>query len=156
MKTSNYQKHTDFTVIHCSPSKHYLCYWLKYVSCYYNTSPQPRQFSWYSNGLQAGWLVFDSWQGNNIFLFFTVSRLAMWPTQSPIQWVQGGFCPRTKWPGHETEHSPSSSAKVKNGRANSLNTGTILLFYLHYDTPLNYICVYMWLNTPCVLFRSSP
>jgi hypothetical protein len=61
-------------------------------------------------------------QGSNpgkgkIFLFPTTSRLALGPTQSPIQWVMGTISPGIKRPGHETNHSPPSSAKVKNGGA---------------------------------------
>jgi hypothetical protein len=44
-----------------------------------------------------------------IFLSSTASRSALRPTQLPIQWVL-----RVKRPGREAEHSPPSSAKVKN------------------------------------------
>jgi hypothetical protein len=37
------------------------------------------------------------------------------PTQPPIQWVLGALSPEIKWPGWEPDHSPPSSAKVKNG-----------------------------------------
>jgi hypothetical protein len=40
---------------------------------------------WYSTGLDD-W-GFKSQQGLEIFLFTTVSRLALGPTQPPIQWV---------------------------------------------------------------------
>jgi hypothetical protein len=33
----------------------------------------------------------------------------------PIQWVRGAFSPRLKRPRRETDNSPLSSAKVKNG-----------------------------------------
>jgi hypothetical protein len=46
------------------------------------------------------------------FLFSTASRPALGPTQPPIRWV-----PAVKRPGHETNHSPPSSAEVKNGGA---------------------------------------
>jgi hypothetical protein len=52
-----------------------------------------------------GWTIrvlgFDSQQGLEIFLFTTVSRMAMGLTQPPIQWVLG-----VKWPGREADHSP--------------------------------------------------
>jgi hypothetical protein len=47
------------------------------------------------------------------FLFATASRLALRFTQTPNQWVPG-FLPRRKAPGHEADHSPPSSAEVKN------------------------------------------
>jgi hypothetical protein len=47
------------------------------------------------------------------FLFFTSSRLALWPTQPPIQWVPGGFFLLVKRPRREAHHSPPSSAEVK-------------------------------------------
>jgi hypothetical protein len=42
-----------------------------------------------------------------------VSRLALGPTQPPIQWVPETLSLGVKWSGHEAEHSPPSSAKVK-------------------------------------------
>jgi hypothetical protein len=48
------------------------------------------------------------------FLFTSASRLAMGPTQPPIQWVPGAFSLGVKWPRHEANHSPPSSAKVNN------------------------------------------
>jgi hypothetical protein len=36
------------------------------------------------------------------------------PTQPPIKWVPGTLTPGVKQLGHEAEHSPPSSAKVKN------------------------------------------
>jgi hypothetical protein len=51
------------------------------------------------------------------FLFFTTFRPALRPTQSSIQWVPGAHSPGIKWPGEEADHSPPSSAKVKNGGA---------------------------------------
>jgi hypothetical protein len=66
--------------------------------------------SQYSDGLQAGWPGFDSQYGK-IFLF-SVSRLTLGPTQHLIQWVPG-----VTQPGCEADHSPLSSAEVKNGGA---------------------------------------
>jgi hypothetical protein len=38
----------------------------------------------------------------------------MGPTQPPIQWVPGALSLEVKQPGREADHSPPSSAKVKN------------------------------------------
>jgi hypothetical protein len=57
---------------------------------------------------------FDSWQGLRIFLFTIMSRMAAGPTQPPIQWVPGALSLGVKRPGHEADHSPPSSAEVKN------------------------------------------
>jgi hypothetical protein len=51
--------------------------------------------------------------GLGIFLFTTVSRTALGPTQPPIQWVPGALSLGVKWPGREADHSPPSSAKVR-------------------------------------------
>jgi hypothetical protein len=47
-------------------------------------------------------------------LFPTRSRPVLGPTQSPIQWVPGSIYQGVKRPGHEADHTPPSSAKVKN------------------------------------------
>jgi hypothetical protein len=48
---------------------------------------------------------FESWQGLVIFLFTNVSRLALGPTQPPIQLVPGALSLGVKQPGHEADHS---------------------------------------------------
>jgi hypothetical protein len=53
---------------------------------------------------------FESRQGLGIFLFTTVSRPALGPTQ----WVPGALYLGVKRPGSEADHSPPSSAEVKN------------------------------------------
>jgi hypothetical protein len=68
-------------------------------------------------GLWAGWPRFDSQQGQEIFLFSTVFRLALEPTQPPIQWVLGTLSLGVKWQGHEADHSFPSIAEVKNDGA---------------------------------------
>jgi hypothetical protein len=49
-----------------------------------------------------GWTIrvleFDSWQGLGIFLT-TVSRMALGPTQPPIQWVPEALSLGVKQPG---------------------------------------------------------
>jgi hypothetical protein len=52
-------------------------------------------------------------EGKN-FLFSTSCRPALGPTQPPIQWVTGTLSPEVKRPGREANHSPPTSAEVKN------------------------------------------
>jgi hypothetical protein len=49
-----------------------------------------------------------------MFLFTIVSRPALGPTQPPIQWVPGALSLGVKQSGREGDHSPPSSAEVKN------------------------------------------
>jgi len=57
---------------------------------------------------------FQSWQRLGIFLFTTaVSRVALGPTQLPVQWVPGALALYVKQPGREADHSPPASSKVK-------------------------------------------
>jgi hypothetical protein len=58
-------------------------------------------------------LEFNSWQGLGIFLFTAVSRMALGPTQTPIQWVPGVLSLGLKQLGREVDHSPPCSAEVK-------------------------------------------
>jgi len=57
---------------------------------------------------------FDSLQGLGIFLFTTVSRLALRHTQPPIQWALWALSLGIKRPGREADRLPPSSAEVKN------------------------------------------
>jgi hypothetical protein len=57
---------------------------------------------------------FESRQGLGIFLFTTASRPTLGPTQPPVQWVPGALSLGVKRPRREAEHSPPSSAEVKN------------------------------------------
>jgi hypothetical protein len=40
-------------------------------------------------------------------------RVYLRPTKPPIQWVPGALSLAVKWPEHEADHSPPSSAEVK-------------------------------------------
>jgi hypothetical protein len=53
----------------------------------------------------------------NIFLFSTISRPAVGPTQPPIQWVPGPIFPAVKRRKRGADHSLPSSTEVKNGGA---------------------------------------
>jgi hypothetical protein len=60
-----------------------------------------------------GVLGFDSWWKLGIFLFATMSRVVVGPTQPPIQWVSGALSLGVKWAGHEADHSLPSIANIK-------------------------------------------
>jgi hypothetical protein len=49
----------------------------------------------------------------NFSFFTTASRTALGLTQPPIQWVLGALSLGAKRPGREADHSPPSSAEVK-------------------------------------------
>jgi hypothetical protein len=49
-----------------------------------------------------------------IFLFTTASRTVLGATQPSIQWVPGALSLGVKRPESEADHSPASSAEVKN------------------------------------------
>jgi hypothetical protein len=68
----------------------------------------------WSTGRMIGGLGFDSRWGLGIFLFTTASGTVLGPTQPPIQWVPGVLSLGVKRPGPEADHSPPSSAEVKN------------------------------------------
>jgi hypothetical protein len=51
--------------------------------------------------------------GAGNFLFTIASRMALWPTQPPVQWVPGPPSLGIKQPRHVADHSPPSSAKAK-------------------------------------------
>jgi hypothetical protein len=51
--------------------------------------------------------------GINNFNFSISSKPALESTQPPIQWVPGALSPVVKWPEHEADRSPPTSAEVK-------------------------------------------
>jgi hypothetical protein len=61
-----------------------------------------------------GWTTYESGiysrQGQEIFIFFIASKLALGPTQPP----SGVLPPGVEWPEDEADHLPLSSAEVKN------------------------------------------
>jgi hypothetical protein len=67
----------------------------------------------WATGWTIGVLGFDSRRGLGIFLFTTVSTVALGPAQPPIQWVPGSLFLGVKRPGREADHSLPSIAEVK-------------------------------------------
>jgi hypothetical protein len=57
---------------------------------------------------------FEAQEMLGIFLFTTVFRTALEPTQSPIQWVLEALSLGVNLPGREADHLPPSTAEVKN------------------------------------------
>jgi hypothetical protein len=79
--------------------------------------------------------VFESPQREEIFLYSTAFKPAPGPIHPPIQWVLGALSPGVKRPGREADHSPPSSAEVKNGGA--VNPLPIRL----HDLVVNYVVI---------------
>jgi hypothetical protein len=52
-----------------------------------------------------------------MFLFPKTYRLASRPAQPPAEWVPRVLPSGVKLPGHEVDHLPPSSARVKNERS---------------------------------------
>jgi hypothetical protein len=57
--------------------------------------------------------VFDFRRGLGNFLLTTAYRTALGPTQPPIQRVSAALSFGVKRPGREADHSPPSTAEVK-------------------------------------------
>jgi hypothetical protein len=53
-------------------------------------------------------------RGVGVRVLFTSSKLALGSTQPPIQWLSGLFPRGLKRTGREADHSPPTSAEVKN------------------------------------------
>jgi hypothetical protein len=68
----------------------------------------------WATGWTIGVLGFDSRRGLGIFLLTTVSRTALGPTQPPIQRVPKALSLGVNRPSREADHSPPSSAEIKN------------------------------------------
>jgi hypothetical protein len=69
-----------------------------------------------SDWLRAGWPTgrrLSPGKGKN-FLFSTSFRPVLGPTQPHIQWVPGVLLQRVKRQEREADHSPPTSAEVKN------------------------------------------
>jgi hypothetical protein len=107
----------------------------------------------YLSGIVLGYRLddwgFESWwQGLGIFLFTTVSRPALGPTQPPIQWVPGNLSLGVKWHGCEADHLPPSKCQAQECMEqylHSLNTpswcGSKSKHKDNFTFTLYYICV---------------
>jgi hypothetical protein len=80
------------------------------ISC--NFFLEPGELSGIAVGYGLNDQGFESWHGPGTFLFTTLSRPVLGPTQPPNQWVQGALSLGLKLPGRN--HSPPSDAEVKN------------------------------------------
>jgi hypothetical protein len=93
-------------------------FWIHLLNVKMLTIDQWVQWPLASLNFYFGWTIgvlgFDSRRVLGIFLFTTVSRTALEPTQPRIQWVPGALSLGVKRPGCEADHSPPSSAEVKN------------------------------------------
>jgi hypothetical protein len=91
---------------------HYICFSNTYLR------RQPILLNGYSDRLWAGWLGFDSWQGQETFLYSSVSRFGSGAHPASYPMDSGGFLsPAVKWPGYGADHSTPSGAEVENGGA---------------------------------------
>jgi hypothetical protein len=68
--------------------------------------------SWLGYGLDKQG-SFPSGGNDGTFFCATLSRLALGPPK-PCPLVSGGSFTGVKWPGHEVDHLPPSSAEIKN------------------------------------------
>jgi hypothetical protein len=64
----------------------------------------------------TGWMIggFETRQRVGIFLFTSVSRSALGPTQPPMQCVPRALSLGVKRPGRKADHSPPYSTEVEN------------------------------------------
>jgi hypothetical protein len=67
-----------------------------------------------NDGEHCGRPGFNSWEGQETFLYSIAFRLALERTQPPIRWVPKAFSPGVKRRTGEVDDSSSSSAVVKN------------------------------------------
>ena len=51
-------------------------------------------------------------QGQEIFLFSKTKRLALGPSQPPIQWMSGMCSLGLNWPWHEADYSSLSNVNI--------------------------------------------
>jgi hypothetical protein len=96
----------------CRHNSMWCCVYKARFLCYARAVIAQSVYRW-----ATGWTIevlgFDSRRGQGISLFTTASSTALVPTKPPIQCLPGDLYPRVKWPGRKADHSPSSSAEVK-------------------------------------------
>jgi hypothetical protein len=67
------------------------------------------------SGYKLDWTGFrSSAEAKDSFPLASVSRQALKPTQCPIQWILGSSPGGKTRPERDADHSPSTSAEVKN------------------------------------------
>jgi hypothetical protein len=94
----------------------------------------------HTDKLRAERPEFNSWQKQNILLYYIASRSALETTESFIDWVKVARSPGIKGPGLETDHSPPSSAVVNNNGAIYPLPLIRTIFYREVFTPTNNTC----------------
>jgi hypothetical protein len=109
----------------------------------------------HSAGLRAGRSGFSgSISGEGWEFFSSASRTALEPTEPPVQWVPGALFLGVRRPGREADHSPPSSAEVKEWVELYLHSPDMPSWYgaqlKHRD---NFTFTFYWLN--CVLASKS-
>jgi hypothetical protein len=117
--------------------------------------------------VSVGWCLVK--YKDNFTFTFTESRLALGPTQPPIQRVSSALSPGLKLPWLEADHSPPSSAEVKNTgsytftphtsswRGSWLSTGTTFLccmFHLGWQLAVVMTLLVFWFILP-LLFNDT-
>jgi len=91
---------------------------------------------------------FDSRDGCEIFLFSQESRPSLGPNQLAVHWLLEAFSLAVMWPEHQTYHSPSSNAGVKN----ELSYTSIILYILCFVQKLLYFVCKGFLDTNTTRF----
>jgi hypothetical protein len=89
-----------------------------YLSGNYFGYPHSRYSDWLRAGRPRG--RSSSPGRGKIFLFSTLSRPVLGPTQPLIQWVLGALSPGVKRPGCEANHSPLMPKSRKRGSIHPL------------------------------------
>jgi hypothetical protein len=92
---------------------------------------------------------FSEWQIRTVILKQSygrtvVSRMVRGPTQSPIQWVPGALSLEVKRPGREADHSPLSSAEVKNAWSYNSTPWYVIMVWCLVKHRDNFTFTFIW------------